>query len=491
MSYTLAQQPTHTSLSPQMLVNLFMVTGMLAFVGALITQNMLVALGIAVLPVALIVVLYCIRSPYFAFAIYLFMSYYLAAFARYSYTEGWSVVLDVLLVFITIVTLIHAIIYKGSVRWLNGVNILTISYVIWMAFILIQLRYTSSEEYVMAIRSGLLATPIVYIMVSIFLNSQKVLKYSLIILGVFTITAFIKVLIQKYYWFDAAETNWLMQGHWRTHMIQSGIRYFSFFSDAGNFGIHMGMVTIVYFIISFLTPEKWLRWFYLFISGIAALCLLFSGTRSSVAVPMAGFALFMVLSLKPKIIISTTILGVFFYLFFAYTTIGDGSPMIRRMRTAFTPTEDASFNVRKENQKLVVEYLKTHPWGAGLRGAIPITRENETEEYVDDVLPPDSYFVSIWMQTGYVGLFIHIAIYILVMMWCCFTVMFRIRNGRLRLTMAALLSGVFGMLVNGYAGEAMGMPPNNFLIPAMLAFVLNGPYMEKTELDSTPMNINV
>ena len=42
--------------------------------------------------------------------------------------------------------------------------------------------------------------------------------------------------------------------------------------------------------------------------------------------------------------------------------------MIRRMRTAFKPTEDASFNVRIENQKIIAHYLKKHPMGAGIGG---------------------------------------------------------------------------------------------------------------------------
>ena len=43
------------------------------------------------------------------------------------------------------------------------------------------------------------------------------------------------------------------------------------------------------------------------------------------------------------------------YAFFAFTEIGDGNALIRRMRTAFRPQEDTSFNVRIENQKLIAE----------------------------------------------------------------------------------------------------------------------------------------
>jgi hypothetical protein len=61
--------------------------------------------------------------------------------------------------------------------------------------------------------------------------------------------------------------------------------------------------------------------------------------------------------------------------------------------------------------------------------------------------------------------------------------MFRIKDKKLRHTLAALLCGVFGMWLNGYVGRGMGMPPNSFLIAASLAFVLNGPYIDSQLTD--------
>ena len=52
-------------------------------------------------------------------------------------------------------------------------------------------------------------------------------------------------------------------------------------------------------------------------------------------------------------------------------------------------------------------------------------------------------------------------------------------NDQLRQILAALLCGVFGMWLSGYVGRGMGTQPNQFLIAMFLAFVLNGPYMDK------------
>ena len=68
--------------------------------------------------------------------------------------------------------------------------------------------------------------------------------------------------------------------------------------------------------------------------------------------------------------------------------------MIRRMRTAFKPTEDASFNVRIENQKIIAQYLKKHPMGAGIGGHITTPRW-ENDQYIDYRIPPDSFYPKI------------------------------------------------------------------------------------------------
>ncbi|MFX6006691.1 hypothetical protein ABTF07_19150, partial [Acinetobacter baumannii] len=46
--------------------------------------------------------------------------------------------------------------------------------------------------------------------------------------------------------------------------------------------------------------------------------------------------------------------------------IPTSNPTIYRFQTAFRPSEDASFNVRKINQKRIQPFILTHPMGGGL-----------------------------------------------------------------------------------------------------------------------------
>lgn len=50
---------------------------------------------------------------------------------------------------------------------------------------------------------------------------------------------------------------------------------------------------------------------------------------------------------------------------FKFTTIGNNNYQINRMRTAFD-SDDASLNVRLQNQILFANYLKSRPIGGGV-----------------------------------------------------------------------------------------------------------------------------
>lgn len=467
-------------LPPKVLTYGLLVSGLAAIVYAIVTQNILIAFAIMGAPMGFLILTYSVHNPRFAYLLYATYSYYMTAIMRYSRQDGLSVVLDILLVFIILCIIFNISSKRTDIHLPNAINYLTVGYVVWILFILIEFLnpLTRHDQMIFGVRVWILGIPVLYIVSSLLADKPKMLKKGLIILGLFTITAFLKLLYQKYRWFDAAETEWLMKGSWITHLISTGIRYFSIFSDAGNFGANMGMIAILYSIVSFNTRKKLLRVFYLVIAIMGVIGMFMSGTRGAIVIPFGGLALYCLLSKSLKTMLISIFAVIMLYAFFAFTDIGNENGFIQRMRTAFQPAKDASFDTRLNNQKKISTYLAMHPWGTGIGGGIPRTMLVDGH-YVDDNIPPDSFYVNIWMQTGIVGLLLYLTIYITVLLRCCYLIMFRVKNKELRHTLAALLCGVFGIWLNGYVGEGMGMPPNNFLIAAALAFVLNGPYMDR------------
>lgn len=477
MAYSIQQS---RDLPPKAIIYIFFALGLITIAYAIIFQKLMIAAAVIAFPFSIILLIYGIQSPRFIFFLYAIIDYYLTAIMRYSRQDGLSIILDILLVCTFIAILFYASRKNASIYFPNAINTLTISYIAWILFVFIQFinPETDKTDPIMVMRGWALATPMLYVFASLLLDKPKILKSSLIILGVFTITAFIKLLWQKFRWFDAAETEWLMNGSWYTHIISSGIRYFSIFSDAGNFGSHMGLITIIYSIIGFHTPSKKIKYFYFTIALMGAIGLLMSGTRGAIIVPFGGLALYCFISKSIKIMSVSIIVGALLYAFFAFTDIGNDNSFIRRMRTAFKPTEDASFNVRVENQKYIAQYLEKNPFGAGLGGSI-MRKVEENGQIVEKPTPPDSFYVDIWIQTGFWGLSLYLTINIIILLRCCYIIMFRIQNKNLKYTLAALLCGVFGMWLNGYVGRGMTMHPSGLIIVASIAFILNGVYMDK------------
>lgn len=448
---------------------------------AFILQKWILACVIISMPLGLLLFFYSIQYPLISFTLYASITYFFGAIVRYTKIDGISIIIDILLLYTLLSVIFNAISErKLKTTFSNAFNALTIGYFAWMLFAFIQLLNPQApvEDFFISSRSWVLGTPLLYLLASLLLDSRKKLQTTLIILGCFTIIVFLKLLWQKYKWFDAAETAWLLEGNWRTHLLRTGIRYFSLFSDAGNFGAIMGMTSLVYGITVFYTSQKVLRIFYLIICLMGIIGLLMSGTRGAIIVPLGGLVLYCLISRNIKVMVISAVLGVAIFSFFTFTNIGDGNSMIRRMRTAFRPTEDASFNVRLENQKIIADYLKEHPLGAGIGGIITTTVFQE-DQYNDLRVPPDSFYVDIWSQTGFWGLSLYIFIFAVVFLRSCYIIMFKIRDKQLRNILAALLCGLFGLFLNGYVGRSMGFMPGTSLIAFFFAFILNGPYMDK------------
>ncbi len=476
----LSIKSNHTDWTPKGMVYILFFLGLATMVYGLITSQWLIFAGIAFLPIATIFLFFFAKKPMFSYLLFGFIVCYFSAIYRYARVEGLSVIVDIALGVSMISILINVINQRDSYLWKNAFNILIATHLIWVSYILICLLNPNIRIYNLAAnRSVFLTVPLIYIISSILLYKFNQLKTTLLLLGFFVITAAMKVYWQKSKGFDCVEYNWLVnEGGGITHLLRTGIRYFSFYTDAGNFGSSMGMFTITFGILTFVAKKNISRLFCLGVTVLAAAGMIMSGTRGAMVVPFAGLALYCLLSKSMKMITTCIIVGGLSFCFFYFTDIGNGNSFIRRMRTAFRPTEDASFNVRLYNQERIAYYLKDKPFGIGIGGEImDIDKLGESTE--EKSIPPDSFYVNIWIESGVVGLSLYIALQVLVLLRCIYLIMFRIKNKQLSQILAALVAGVFGIWLNGYVGRGMGMYPSSFIISIFIIYSLNGIYMDR------------
>ncbi len=303
----------------------------------------------------------------------------------------------------------------------------------------------------------------------LFINNIKKIDIFLYIWGIISVLATLKGIMQLKIGLDYAEQAWMNEGNYKTHLLFGQLRVFSFYSDAGQFGANQAYTGVVASIFAGAETVRKKKFFFLFVAAMAFYGMIISGTRGAMSVLLAGFMIFFVLRKNIKVLsIGIGFLALVF-VFFKFTLIGQGNPQIRRMRTAFDPN-DASLQVRLDNQRLLKNYLKSRPFGGGIgHGGV------KAQKYLPNAflsqIATDSWYVLIWVEQGIVGLTLHLLILFYVVIRGAYKVMFRIRSPELKLKIAALISGMMGIMVASYGNAVLGTMPTALLFYTSMAII--------------------
>jgi hypothetical protein len=313
------------------------------------------------------------------------------------------------------------------------------------------------------------------LIIPLAIRNVKGIELLLIIWAVFIILATLNGYRQKAIGFNTKERYFLyVLGGWRTHIIWSGIRYFSFFSDAANYGVHSAMGGCALAISAIHTKKLSLKVFF----AIAALCgfygMAISGTRAAMAIPLASLAVYVVLSKNVKGIIGGMAFLLTLFCFFYYTNIGNDNQYVRKMRSAFRPNDDASYLLRVENRRHMKELMATHIIGYG----VGLSKGERFSPRELMPYPPDSWLVSVWVETGIVGLILYLAVHGILFAWCSWLLLFKIRDKQLRGLLTAWICMSAGFFLSAYANDVMQYP-NSIPVYASFALCLAGPYIDK------------
>jgi hypothetical protein len=273
---------------------------------------------------------------------------------------------------------------------------------------------------------------------------------------------------------------WLDGGAAVTHVLFGKLRIFSFLSDAGQFGANQAYSGVVAIIVSMVETNKRKKIFFLIVGILGLYGMLLSGTRGSISIPLAGFGLYFVLKKNKVVMLSGFFLLVLVFVFFKYTLIGQDNQQIRRMRSAFDPN-DASLQVRLENQKKLKVYLASRPMGGGIGHAGVKAQKYLPNAFLSNVAT-DSWYVLIWAEQGIIGLSLHLFILFYVLVKASYLIMFRIRDPIVKMKMAALASGMFGVMVASYGNAVLGTMPTGMLIYVSMALMLNSDVLDADAL---------
>ena len=444
--------------------------------------NMKPTLGIAIglLPSILLFVFLCINRPVVLLGITFVLNYIIMGVNRYySIPIAITNIFDLLYGIMLILILLKQL--QSNHNFKKILNAYTCITGIWLLYCLINIGNGITgelyfEAWLRVLRPWALYPILTCIILSIHCNHYRSLHYFLVLWAIMTLLAVAKGYWQKNHGFDSTELAWLWTYGARTHFIHSGIRYFSFFTDAAVFGASMGLSCTVFTLTFFYTQNWYLRLFYL-IAGMAGFYgLLISGTRAAIAVPIAGLGLFLFLSKNWKIFAISSMLLFGGVALLKYTKIGDDNRLIRRMRTVFD-ADDASLQVRFENQKALNAYMSEMPFGIGMgveNGVLP----PQHKYYFVSICPADSSLVDVWKQMGIVGLCVFLGMHAALFITGSYILLFKIRNPEIRGPLTGMLCGCAGILVASYANMVYFQFPNGILIYSCFTFVFLGPYLD-------------
>lgn len=369
-------------------------------------------------------------------------------------------------VFVTV--LIVAYTMYERVDWTGSRNGMLWLFLAWGVYCILEIANPNNVQaaWNISITHYLIYPVICALFVPLAIRNIKGIQWLLIIWSIFVLIATAKGYWQKNHGFNERELYFLFDlGGSRTHIIWSGIRYFSVFSDAANFGVHMAMAVSLFGISSLYVRNKWLKVYFIFIVIAAIYGVGISGTRSAIAVPVGALGTLILLSRNIKIAAAGIVALLLVFIFFMFTNLGEGNPYVRKMRSAFHPSTDASYLVRVENRKKMRELMVRKPFGYGI--GLSKGEHLHPKEYMP--YPPDSWLVSVWVETGIVGLILYFAVHGALFAWCSWILMFKIMNKRLRGLLAAWLCTAAGFFLSAYANDVMQYPNS---IPVYTAFAL-------------------
>lgn len=321
-------------------------------------------------------------------------------------------------------------------NWKPGQNIMAYMFAVWLCFYLLEILNPNNvqEAWNINLTPYALIPLICAFIVPLVIRTKKDIELLLIVWSVFVLIFTIKGYWQKNYGFNSKELYFLhVLGGWRTHIIWSGIRYFSCFSDAANYGVHAAMSAVVFSISAFFVKSKWLRIYFILIAAGGLYGMGISGTRAAMGVVMGGVLMITIIAKNWKALLAGIFVSVSIFCFFYFTNIGNGNQYIYKMRSSFHPSEDASYLVRVENRQRMKELMEKKPLGYG----IGLSKAGNFDSKERMPYPPDSWLISVWVETGIVGLILYLSIHSILFAWCSWILMFKVRNKSLRGLIAA------------------------------------------------------
>lgn len=360
---------------------------------------------------------------------------------------------------------------KQKSQWSLFKGPISIMIFVWIMYNVIEVFNPTAESrlaWVYTIRS----VAIIMLTFFVFLYNIRTFKFIKLIIKIWlSLTAFAALYAykQQFVGFTSFEEAYLYSSPRVAELLYIGgqWRKFSIFTDPVAFSYNMvvsGLVCVGLLTGPFSIKKKLVLLFLIFLFFSS---MLFSGTRGAYVLPPAAMILFAILKFNKKVMF---VLAIMFVLFALAIFMPTSSPTLYRFQTAFRPSEDASFNVRKINQKRIQPFIQSHPLGGGL-GATGTWGQRFSPNSFLANFPPDSGYVRVAVENGWIGLFV-LCTLIFVILREGINNYYSIKDPALKAICLSMILVIFAYHIGNYPQEAIVQFPSNTLFYLVTALIV-------------------
>jgi O-antigen ligase len=241
---------------------------------------------------------------------------------------------------------------------------------------------------------------------------------------------------------------------YRLLFVWGKLRKFSFFMSPSEFGIVMAYTGIACVIPAFFLRQKLeSRILYGILSLIMIVSMMSSGSRTAMVLCVVGIFIFAALTLWRNVLLMVVAVA---FLGLVFVVKPTSNKSLKVMFTAFEGADDASMNVRLMNQKIIREYIKSHPLGFGIGSTGHYGVKYSPDTFIGS-FPPDSELVKIAIETGWVGLILW-SILLFSIYYYGINAYFKSKDQELKALMTVPLVLFFMMIIGQYPQECFRAP---------------------------------
>jgi len=360
--------------------------------------------------------------------------------------------------------------HKYDKSWDFVKSPITVMVLVWIGYSFLEVANPQAESklaWVFTVRTVAMVM-LTYFIFMYHIRSVSFIRLILKIWIVLSVVAALYSFKQEYFGFFPFEKQWLANNPSAAglYFINNHWRKFSIFSDPVTSAYNMVISSLLCITLLFGTISKPKKYLLGFCSLLFFIAMLHTGTRGAFVLIPAGLAMLLVLRLSKKTLLLTGILAI---AFIALIKIPTSNTTLGRFQSAFYPSNDASFNLRKANQKRIQPYIQSHPMGGGLGSTGAWGQRFSPGSYLAS-FPPDSGYVRVAVEMGWLGLLL-LCTFMFIILKTGIENYFKIEDPELKNYCLAMILIVVALNIGNYPQEALVQYPTNVFFCLVMALM--------------------